>query len=487
MTSLLLACLLGHSNQVGAQPDIASRLVPLATVTPGGIFQDLAVIGLAIGNSKVVAMGEATHGTKEFFQMKHRVFRYLAENKGFRLFALEASMPDCLAMDRFVTKGEGDPKAALAKQGFWTWNTQEVLDLFLWMREFNKKRAAKDQLRVFGFDMQSKSGAIAYFSNLDEPEKESWWIEMDESRLGQDTKVLVKQRAEFLIEKLQPSDQPMAKLILQCLFQADENEWMNEFNQVRAEVVPMLKEFYIGAKSLLKEVKDLSPESKSWLTFVSEHEDKVFDLKDGQKFAQRTTEAKTAILADAARFPEKDALWQEQLSFIKFLSMAVDAPPKARFFDHREKCMAENISAGLRNVFAGQKVFVWAHNSHVSTGELTPQFRLMGAYCRDLLKDDYFPIGFAFNQGSFRASSGQKLANFTLDPAPSEFIESSLGKRNLEIAWLPTVQLKEKTKTRSIGALFYPDRESLYVQEFVPDDYYKGMILINKTTAATGL
>lgn len=487
MTSLLLACLLGYSNQADAQPSLASRLVPLSTVTPGGSYQDLNVIGSAIGSSKVVAMGEATHGTKEFFQMKHRVFRYLAEHKSFRIFAIEASMPDCLEMDRYVTKGEGDPKAALAKQGFWTWNTQEVLDLLLWMREFNKKRAANDQLRVFGFDMQSKSGAVAYFSNLDEPEKESWWIEMDESRLGQKNKVMVKQRAETLIEKLQPSERPMAKLILQCLFQADENEWISEFNQVRAQVVPMLAEFYIGAKSLLKEVKDLSPATRDWLTYVADHEEKAFNIKDDQKFPERTAQAKAAILADSARYPEKETLWQEQLSFIKFLSMAVEAPPKARFLDHREKCMAENIAAGLSDVFPGQKVFVWAHNSHVSTGEIMPQFRLMGAYCRDLLKDGYFPIGFAFNQGSFRASSGQQLTNFTLNPSPNEFIESSLGKRNLEIAWLPTDQLKEKTKTRSIGALFYPERESLYVQEFVPADYYKGMILINKTTAAQGL
>ena len=455
MTSLLLACLIGVPK-TDQETDIASLLVPLSTVMPGGDYKDLGVIDAAIGDSRVVAMGEATHGTKEFFQMKHRVFRYLAERKGFKIFALEASMPDCIAMDRFVTKGEGDPKAALANQGFWTWNTQEVLDLLLWMREFNKGREAKDQLRVYGFDMQSKSGAIDYFSKLDSPDEKTWWIEMDETRLSTDQKAEVKQRADQLIAKASPSEQPMARMILQCLFQADENEWIAEFKEIRAEVVPMLREFYIGAQSLLSEVKDMTPDSKEWLTFVADHEEKAFDLKDRNAFYAKTAKGKAAILVDSTKFPKQEILWKEQLSFIKFLQMATASPENPRYLDHREKSMAQNIVDGLKTVFPGQKAFVWAHNGHVSTGEIMPQFRLMGAYCRDLLKGAYF-------------------------------LESNLAGRNLSMAWLPTEGLKTKTKSRSIGAFFYPDKEQLYVQEFIPSDYYKGMILINKTTATKGL
>ncbi len=486
MTSLLLACLIG-GPKTDQETDIASRLVPLSTVIPGGDYKDLGVIGAAIGESRVVAMGEATHGTREFFQMKHRVFRYLAEKKGFKIFALEASMPDCIAMDRFVTKGEGDPKAALANQGFWTWNTQEVLDLLLWMREFNKGKDAKEQLRVYGFDMQSKSGAIDYFSKLDSPDEETWWIEMDESRFTAEQKAEVRGRAESLLNKVSPADQPMARMILQCLLQADENEWIAEFNQVRAEVIPMLKEFYIGAKSLLRDVKEMMPHSREWLTFVADHEEKSFDLKDRKEFLKKAGKGEAAIREDATKFSDKAALWKEQLSFIKFLQMAADSPENVRLLDHREKSMAQNIADGLKTVFPGQKAFVWAHNGHISTGEIMQQFRLMGAYCRDLLKEDYFPIGFAFNQGSFRASGGQKLETFTVKPAPRDFLESNLAGRKLSMAWLSTDGLKAKTKSRSIGALFYPDKEQLYVQEFVPADYYKGMILIDKTTAAKGL
>jgi hypothetical protein len=72
-------------------------------------------------------MGEATHGSREFFQMKHRMLEFLAEKMGFTVFAIEANWPESLAVNDFVLNGEGDPAVALAGMYFWTWNTEEVL------------------------------------------------------------------------------------------------------------------------------------------------------------------------------------------------------------------------------------------------------------------------------------------------------------------------------------------------------------------------
>ena len=104
-------------------------------------------------------MGEATHGTREFFQYKHEMMRYLAEELGYRIFAIEGSMPEAIAVDRFVRFGEGDPAQAIGAMGFWTWNTEEVLEMVLWMREFNKNRSPEDQIRFVGVDMQSQKTA----------------------------------------------------------------------------------------------------------------------------------------------------------------------------------------------------------------------------------------------------------------------------------------------------------------------------------------
>ena len=133
---------------------------PLATVQAGRALDDLAPFGRAVGDARIVALGEATHGTREFFQMKHRLLEYLVKEKGFTVFAIEANWPEALAVDRYIKTGEGDPKAALAGMYFWTWNTQEVLDMIEWMRAYNKAPGVHPTLTFTSFDMQTAGVAI---------------------------------------------------------------------------------------------------------------------------------------------------------------------------------------------------------------------------------------------------------------------------------------------------------------------------------------
>jgi erythromycin esterase len=138
---------------------LATVARPFATDAPGSGFDDLAELGDIVGAARVVGFGEATHGTREFFRMKHRAFEYLVERQGFTHFTIEATMPESRAMDRYVTRGEGDPARLLSNLYFWTWNTEEVLDLVRWMRAYNV-RVGAPRLRFFGFDMQSPQHAI---------------------------------------------------------------------------------------------------------------------------------------------------------------------------------------------------------------------------------------------------------------------------------------------------------------------------------------
>ncbi len=149
---------------------LATVARPFSTDAVGSGFDDLAELGTIVGNARVVGFGEATHGTREFFRMKHRAFEYLVERHGFTHFTIEATMPESRAVDRYVTRGEGDPARLLAGLYFWTWNTQEVLDLILWMRAYNV-RVGEPKLRFFGFDMQAPQQSIdsvgAILSRLD--------------------------------------------------------------------------------------------------------------------------------------------------------------------------------------------------------------------------------------------------------------------------------------------------------------------------------
>ena len=112
-----------------------------------------------VGDARIVALGEATHGTREFFQLKHRMLEFLATEMGFTIFSIEANMPEAYRLNDYVLHGKGDPKALLAGMYFWTWNTEEVLAMIEWMREFNK--SGKARLQFTGFDMQYPGVASA--------------------------------------------------------------------------------------------------------------------------------------------------------------------------------------------------------------------------------------------------------------------------------------------------------------------------------------
>ncbi len=111
-----------------------------------------------VGNARIVALGEATHGTREFFQLKHRMLEFLATQMGFTIFSIEANMPEAYRLNDFVLNGKGDPQQLLKGMYFWTWDTKEVLDMILWMREFN--RSGRGRIEFTGFDMQTPDVAM---------------------------------------------------------------------------------------------------------------------------------------------------------------------------------------------------------------------------------------------------------------------------------------------------------------------------------------
>lgn len=127
--------------------------VPLKTILPDDDFSDMKRVGNIVGNARIVGLGEATRGTSEFFQMKDRMVRYLATQKGFTIFAIEANMPEAYHLDDYVLNGTGDARTLLRGMYFWTWNTQEVLDMILWMRQYNQ--SGKGRIEFTGFDMQT--------------------------------------------------------------------------------------------------------------------------------------------------------------------------------------------------------------------------------------------------------------------------------------------------------------------------------------------
>ena len=104
--------------------------------------------------TRVVALGEATHGNREFQQLKLDVFKVLVERFGVRAFALEGDFGGCEAVNRYIHGGGGTAEEAAAAIGFAIYRTDEMADLVSWMRAYNETAAPGDDLRFYGFDMQ---------------------------------------------------------------------------------------------------------------------------------------------------------------------------------------------------------------------------------------------------------------------------------------------------------------------------------------------
>ena len=136
---------------------LRDNAVAFETAEAGNGFADLEPLREMIGDARIVALGEGTHGTREFFQMKHRLLEFLASEMGFTIFSIEASTPEAYAINPYVRGGDGDPAALIGGMYFWTWNTEEVLAMVEWMREFN---AAGHDLQFTGFDMQAPDVAM---------------------------------------------------------------------------------------------------------------------------------------------------------------------------------------------------------------------------------------------------------------------------------------------------------------------------------------
>jgi erythromycin esterase len=133
---------------------LAKNAHPLRSTAPGGDLRDLRPLGRMVKGAKVVGLGEATHNSHEFFTLKHRVFRYLVEEKGFTTFALEVGWGSGLRINDYVLHGRGDIRRIMRQEfrdEYVLWNSQEYLDLFRWMREHNRRH--RDKVQFMGDDV----------------------------------------------------------------------------------------------------------------------------------------------------------------------------------------------------------------------------------------------------------------------------------------------------------------------------------------------
>ena len=118
-----------------------------------------------VGDARVVLLGEATHGTAEFYRERARITRRLIEERGFTLVAVEADWPDASRVDRWIRGGGRDRSAVEALDDFtrfprWMWRNRVVLELVQWLREHNDALPPARRAGFYGLDLYSLFGSI---------------------------------------------------------------------------------------------------------------------------------------------------------------------------------------------------------------------------------------------------------------------------------------------------------------------------------------
>ena len=129
-----------------------------------------------IGSARVVLLGEATHGTHEFYRERAFITRRLIVEKGFTAVAVEADWPDAYRINRYVRNASSDQDAVQALSDFgrfptWMWRNADVLDFVGWLRSQNEPLPPERQAGFYGLDLYSlrasMEAVLAYLDKVD--------------------------------------------------------------------------------------------------------------------------------------------------------------------------------------------------------------------------------------------------------------------------------------------------------------------------------
>jgi protein-L-isoaspartate(D-aspartate) O-methyltransferase len=158
-------------RRIGLPELIAEATEPVPSIAE----VDLRPLLGRIGEATLVLIGEASHGTSEFYRMRARVTRELIERGRIRFVALEADWPDAARIDHYVRsvdrRRRSEERDAFRRFPTWMWRNREVLAFVDWLRDWNTDRPPAARVAVHGLDMysltESAAQVIAYLQDID--------------------------------------------------------------------------------------------------------------------------------------------------------------------------------------------------------------------------------------------------------------------------------------------------------------------------------
>ncbi|TFV64647.1 UNVERIFIED_ORG: erythromycin esterase family protein [Bacillus sp. AZ43] len=376
-----------------------------------------------IGDARIVAIGEASHGTHEYYAWRAALTRRLIAERGFSLVAVEGDWPDCYRVNRSVRLRPGadaDPREALdafARWPTWMWANDEVTDFCRWLRAFNAGRDEQRQVGFYGFDV---------YSLWDSMHELVGWLQQHE-----------------------PQHVGTAKQALACF---------EPFGEDGAEYAFASR---FAPTSCEQAVIDL-------LRSLCEERGRQESAVDRE--SRFSAEQNAAVVVDAERYYRAMVQGSAQSWNVRDVHMV----------DTLDRLLARDGQPHPA------KAVVWAHNTHIGDARATDMADAGMVNVGQLLRerhgaDDVVLVGFAGYRGGVVAGSswGAQMARMPVPEARQGSLEAllheSVGTDALFV--LPRGDrpgwLRRRLDHRAIGVVYRPERERWgnYVPTVVGDRY----------------
>lgn len=338
---------------------LEQNAIAFDTTEAGTGCTDLEPLLEMVGEARVVALGEATHGTHEFFTMKQRIIECLVQEKDFNLIALEAGWAEAAHINQEVVLGTDAPLDARNRYPYFG-GTSELWQLITGMQAYNQQAEPTNRVSLSGFDMQ--------YGDL-----------------------LVQDVIEY-IQEIDPTSLALIQDNLRCFKKHVINFSANP-----------------GAELYSQAGADIQAECRQGLQAVSE------------VFLSRQADYETA--SSPARFAEASAevsllIQNEQLMAAADMLTGINL--RDQFMAENAAWLLEQAGPQAKMVIWAHNGHVssargqWSEAEAAAFGGVTGQDTIpMGTYLREWYDDDLVGVGFAFSRGSFLAIGLSGLTNFT--------------------------------------------------------------------------
>jgi erythromycin esterase len=318
---------------------LADSAIPIHGVTPGSGLEDLRPLAETLRDVRVIGLGEATHGTHEFFRFKHRLFEFLVREMGVRVLAFEASQSAAEnVVNPYVQGGPGNVEevvASLGLPGGW----EEIRDLVAWMRDYNQGVYAGERVRFVGFDIQYN----------------------DDAR-----RVVLEYLRGVAPERVAPTE---------ALFQVPVDSLV---------YVPYLSRDTTAARMAAAMAAPALRSYRELYEFVRTHE---------ERFA-------TQISRDEAEHLLRHVRVLDQ--FAEVYGRLLAGPEEFNHL-LRDRYMAENFRRMLDAQPPDARAAVWAHNLHLMADSSAWSARPMGRHLRETYGSAYYALALGLGEGTFMA------------------------------------------------------------------------------------